>query len=463
MPEDKKVLAVYDFASKQEYIYRTPKIKEISGASDILKGIYKQFAEWLAAEGVSVLKAADFTADFTEDAQILYEGGGTLTVLFRDKDTYSRANKIISRRLLTEYPGLSPVTACAEYTGDFTADRTKLFGEAMTRFKNLSPAYDLPAVTPFTQIDPLTFLPIVYKGKRYTAEAESFSADRVAKQEAFIASKVPDDLNEGKIAVIHIDGNSMGKKVKALGGKSYAESVKHLREFSRKVNTVFVEDTQTAIKSALGEGAPFRFVIAGGDDLTVICRAEDALKVTYAYFDSLCASGSVMPDKVKFDGDPNNTACAGIVVAHAKTPFALLYDLAEEACESAKERAHTENGNYLDFHYCHEGVTADLETLREQEKTPSARPYSVTEWETLTDKYAPVLRAAGRANVKALLNAAQESESAFAFEVERVNAYLATQKKTDERLTADPNTMNTVCDMAEFYDLWFAKKGGKKE
>ena len=40
MGDRKPVLALYDFASNQEYIYRTSKIKEITGASILMANKY---------------------------------------------------------------------------------------------------------------------------------------------------------------------------------------------------------------------------------------------------------------------------------------------------------------------------------------------------------------------------------------------------------------------------------------
>ena len=37
------VLAIYDFRSKQEYIYRTNRLQEISGASKLIEDIYDRF------------------------------------------------------------------------------------------------------------------------------------------------------------------------------------------------------------------------------------------------------------------------------------------------------------------------------------------------------------------------------------------------------------------------------------
>lgn len=41
--ESKKILALYDCRSKQEYIYRTNKVKEIIGASMLLSDLFKDF------------------------------------------------------------------------------------------------------------------------------------------------------------------------------------------------------------------------------------------------------------------------------------------------------------------------------------------------------------------------------------------------------------------------------------
>ena len=46
------VLALYDFASKQDFIYRTSKIKEISGASELLAGMYRELVDVVNAKKV---------------------------------------------------------------------------------------------------------------------------------------------------------------------------------------------------------------------------------------------------------------------------------------------------------------------------------------------------------------------------------------------------------------------------
>lgn len=101
------ILALYDFASKQEYIYRTNKIKEISGASALLAGMYKKLFDEVL-KNVKYELDRDFSLSEFENsdciAQVLYDGGGNLMVLFKSEEEYKAANQIISVYLLKNAP-----------------------------------------------------------------------------------------------------------------------------------------------------------------------------------------------------------------------------------------------------------------------------------------------------------------------------------------------------------------------
>ena len=75
---EQKVLALYDFASKQEFIYRTSKIKEISGASALLSNLYKKFVDLVSSRYKVVYDLkSDFDINcFDVDGAVLYDGGG---------------------------------------------------------------------------------------------------------------------------------------------------------------------------------------------------------------------------------------------------------------------------------------------------------------------------------------------------------------------------------------------------
>ena len=497
-------LALYDFASKQEYIYRTSKIKEISGASILLSEMYEEFINILKENKINILYKEDgsycpfdcdsFPADGA-DGQVLYDGGGNLMVFYKDEETYKKANNIISVMLLKEYPGLHLIAAGVKvedksnFSDGDDSDVLRLYREN-TRRKNLYPATDLTAVTPMTQIDPMTFLPVYAKFNKddpkspYPASEVSLSKDRLVKAKKYNDKKEDfDKIEDGLVAIIYIDGNSMGKKLTSLAGKDYNVGVEKQRAFSDAVRKAYVDDPIENIKKLK---VPYRKIIGSGDEITLMCRAEDALAVIKAYFESLEGSKSALYGlcsesfyefigiKTKEDKELflKNTSCAGIALIHAKSPFTVAYELAEAACENAKKKAHKTPGNYIDFYFCHAGAVADFDALREREQGMTARPYAyygtcaddatpMTEF----DRLSPVLNLAGRSNVKALGNAAQKGETDFAFEVERVNSYLAAQ--LSKKANADKNPkdyiiknedLKVIYDMSEFFDVWFNEK-----
>lgn len=477
------VLALYDFGSKQNYIYQTNKIKEISGASALLAGMYKKFSEILNNEGISFVY--DLTRPFSiekfengdYDAAALYDGGGNLMVLFRSTGKYVDANRIISMYLLKNAPSLNLIASYVKYTGDFTDDREKLYKQNTLR-KNQNPTIATAAVLPITQIDPLTFMPVTEKSVRFGVE-QSLSADRVAKLNAYSKNEINniDGLDDGMLAVIYVDGNSMGEHLKKAvpeergKTKPYDEGVQQLREFSNDVNDCFVVKTTAAIteyiKSRKGKNG-FRQVIGGGDEITIICNAEIALDVVKVYFKAL-----EQANNERLENDSNATvyhACAGISIFHAKSPFSIAYEIAEAACESAKKKAKIDNKvnpeNYFDFYYCHAGIVTDFETLRKREEKVTNRPYKVEDAVEQFSHYKPLLQRAGRANVKALGTAARKSIVDYKVEAKRINAYMSKYKSNsdDKRMFALGNDdaiqeeMKTIVDMSEYYDLWFSKR-----
>ena len=242
------VLALYDFASKQDFIYRTSKIKEISGASDLLAGMYRELVGVVNAKKVDDRTLLYFDEDTKELAsfsmegfssndkiigQVVYDGGGNLMVLYRSKTYYVEANKIMSAYLLENIPGLQMICSCTELTCDeagepiFSKTTAQLY-LAHDRRKKLFPFAVPWEVTPMTQIDPQTFLPVT---KKIYGDDEqlSLSADRALKraryQQAHQNDASPDEFSS-LAAVVYIDGNALGARVASCMQKtSFDEGV----------------------------------------------------------------------------------------------------------------------------------------------------------------------------------------------------------------------------------------------
>ncbi len=467
------VLALYDCRSKQEYIYRTNRIREISGGSALLADIYKMFFRKAGEKGVKInsdwRSETEFSVDgFFEsgfDGKVIYEGGGNLFVIFRSREKYIRANRIFSKMLLEETYSISLVASCVEVSGDFLADRKRLY-EENGRIKATGSVSTPCSVLPITQVDNVTYMPIV---KKTTIDGQpvSLSMESVLKLKAFEnikdkGEKFLDDISgkenkgtESLIAVIYVDGNAMGKKVKGCTEEKsgYTECARALRELSENTNKTFVERPLKAIEKMLAEknaNGKWRTVIAGGDEITIICHARAALDIAMTYFRTL------EEENTGLNTDKRNYACMGIAIAHSHAPFADVYKIAEQCCESGKKKSRAKDSkvNYVDFHFCRAGLTNDLDMIRKNSDNDYiARPYEFSEEFLQFVEFGKKLGSIGRANIKELAAAVIKGDSFYRFEAERIlsrcpNCGIQSGNEKQKKL---------IFDIANVYDLWFAE------
>lgn len=159
-------------------------------------------------------------------------------------------------------------------------------------------------------------------------------------------------------------------------------------------------------------------------------------------------------------------SCAGIAIFHSHAPFADVYEIAEACCESGKKKTR-ESGSqmsFIDFHYCHAGITNELDVLREeQEKECTVRPYTAEGFAEFCDLL-DILKCdcIGRSNVKTLGDSVMQGEAAYQFETERICS-----RDTDGRFTAmlrdeatDQDLLKKrIYDASVIFDLWERKEG----
>lgn len=475
---EKNILALYDCRSKQEYIYRTNRIQEITGASELLSSLFKDFFneenKQFRIKGNWHEKAmGDFIANFNNsglDAEVVYEGGGNLCVIFKDKETYIRVNKALSRQVLEKTYAVSIIASAAEVSGDFVSDRAKLYAENAMQ-KNLG-SYHIPCnVLPFTQVDRLTYQPIVKKsgGKEYTSESirkqrkydeifKNVKADKKQIHENELDS-MTEKGTESLLAIIYIDGNNMGSKVKETTKDltDYTSGVNALRKFSEETNRDFVEKPIKAIEEKLTELYNsenehknryfYRKVISGGDEITIICNAHAVPAILNTYFETLTAESS-------------NSACAGVAIFHSHAPFADVYEIAEQSCEMGKKRSHIKENrdkNYIDFHYCHAGITNSLDEIRDrQEAKFTARPYEYSsDWKQFCH-YGTILKGINRSDVKALGEAIVKGDSYYKTELRRIKSRQKKDSLFNKEINEnDDRIKKFIYDISIVYDLWF--------
>ncbi|HRQ65871.1 MAG TPA: hypothetical protein PKZ76_13590 [Xanthomonadaceae bacterium] len=156
-----------------------------------------------------------------------------------------------------------------------------------------------------------------------------------------------------ELALVHADGNSLGAIVQAvqeaLADLPLAEYASRMRQFSDAIGqateNAATEAVAHAVESHRDSGTyPARPIVLGGDDLTILVRADLALAFAESFlgcFERHTAEqlGRVA-DHLGVRSMPRGlTACAGIVTIGAHQPISHAQVLAEDLCGEVKKRA----------------------------------------------------------------------------------------------------------------------------
>ncbi len=196
---------------------------------------------------------------------------------------------------------------------------------------------------------------------------------------------------ESYLAIVHIDGDDMGKK--------FAECTdfEAYKTLSQRVDTVFGKAFEylvqyTVDQVSAGEWThyqkrlkkedgrfylPLRPIFIGGDDVTFVCEARLGITLALEYI-----------KKVRELSGGDFSCCAGIAIAKERYPFYQSQQMAQALCRSAKNRC-KDNGSvepYLDYQLLDSSTTDPLEMIRSRYHLPGGRvlymkPYSIQRME----------------------------------------------------------------------------------
>ena len=396
MSNSKYALAMYDVRGKQEYIFKTNKLKEIVGGSCIIRDCFKEYL-FPSAEEYMRRKAKKEGIPLSDDAvcgiynyndsenepeyiseinkgkefsqkafermmqdekcaaryagEVVYEGGGNFFVLYKDKETCIEINKIFTRKLLKELYTLKVLCTYIELENgllNFIEDRKKLYEKH--RISEAEESVICPVNTlPFVQVDEVTSLPLTKYNentrKKVSTEAEAKLAKHLDVYNEKYGEKDLDKLvtrkgEESLLAVVYIDGNNMGAKVQNVLGTetSYDQCVKKLRETSEFIQKNYVEDRIKDIDQMLEEKAKKGKKKAGK---RLVVFAGDEINLICNARDAYDIAKTYLKGlhQVSWkDSTEPCSACAGIAIFHSHAPYAQAYKVAEECCESGKTR-----------------------------------------------------------------------------------------------------------------------------
>ena len=570
MAEKDYVLCMYDIRGKQEFIYKSSKLKEIVGASLIIRDLFKDYLYDAAKVYRDCIneefKGSDavFRYDLNEDklkkfsfkefeermngnqyiGEIVYDGGGNFLMLYKNEEAMKKTTEIFTKKILKEIGTLRVV---ATYIGNirednYHSDDSKNPGDyerlyQRHRFCESTALCTQPyGSLPIVQTSPVSSMPLTYMydhaPKDISASGKSYfkcSTETNAKLKKYweevkdhgdeMGETILDNIvaetkgEDSMLAIFYIDGNAMGAKVQAClqGKKNYDDCVNLLREFSKKIQKTFIDDRKKDMlkedekQSSDKKHFRSRILIGAGDEMTIICRADESYEIIKEYLSKIPSPYS---------------SCAGAAIFHSHTPFSDAYRIAEQCCEDTCKNYMKENGltlaNLMDFEYCQGGIDFKLSDIRKENgDNDNSRPWLVESnieektsyhykpvknknlppWEkgkateeadnkkiieklkgdnllTLGDveDFHTKLSLLGRSNIKGLAIPVSLSETALRTELRRIIAHMSKDKKEIVGFKSDIesveyfiNNKKLLKDLVRMYDTGYGKAKEEEE
>ena len=397
-----------DTVAIQKYVFASNRLKENLGASQLVENIYKNdlkdILEQITGSPVdmndwencpNILKMKD---NPTIECEIGYVGGGNALVFFRRESTAKEFIGNWTRMLLVNAPGLQTAIALSPFNLDnldvfknqLTSLHLRLNENKNKYFPNtVLTKHGITADCPLSGHSAEVYHFDVNDEKNISSvskaklDAAKISQDTIRKNfkdilvDKFDFTSEIDKLGQKKgenhIAIVHVDGNGMGKRFENCSSPAEIRSLSFsiasathtafallLQYVIENINFLTAKDSGFSIRLADNKLIlPVRPIVLAGDDITFV--TDGRLGVHFAekfiqYWTEQNAS----------DGKPLS-ASAGVAVIKSKYPFYRGYKLAEELCASAKKSSRKKNNkSCLDFYFAVGGFSGTLEQIREK-------------------------------------------------------------------------------------------------
>lgn len=381
----------------QSFIFQTNKLKEIVGASELVEDICRKlFKEMLLKHNIA----------FVEE-NLLVGAAGSIKYIFESKEDCEKIVKTFPKTVMEKADGITISQAVVQdgiYEDAIQELERRL---RIQRNKHITISDNLGWMVTETARRTggvginYSKQDVLDKGQIQKLEAHKKANHRLIKDilesNKLIAAEFPFDIsdiikgqeNQSWVAVIHVDGNSLGKKLIKMG-KKLDKSIANraFKDFSTRLDKATKEAAKytfetVVLKIIKKEGLikiPFRPVLLGGDDFTAIIRGDIALEFTQSFLKAFEAvSKSVFTDfDAKYNIDETLfsdglTSCAGIAYIKANYPFHYGIKLAENLCQVAKNGSKSINDNHspssLMFHKVQASFIESFEDIVKKELT----------------------------------------------------------------------------------------------
>lgn len=342
-----RALTILEISQKQAYIFASNKLKEnITNSANIA---------WILSADYFSQKVADDSI-FSEEKNLVYAGGGHTVLTFETKSQAVDFTKRITMQIHKEYPQIELFAKTLEY------DETKTPGENLKELtrqlekkKSIRRAAFHQGSFGVEKMDGEgNFCLNIEKVKIPQAEEridQALSAEHAGYKRVYYFSELGGSKDKSNfIAVVHIDGNAMGKRVENLYRKNedadwdtyrgklkkFSESIdKDFKAAYKDMVDVVIKNMQANKLDKLDlkeKKFPVRRVITAGDDICFVAEGRIGIECAKEFIKALSK-------KQNAEDKEGYAACAGVAVIHQKYPFYRAYELAELLCSNAKRFA----------------------------------------------------------------------------------------------------------------------------
>lgn len=400
---------IFEVNSIQSWVFGSGKLRAIVGGSRLVSGITGE----LLRETLDALPD-----EVASDIRFARRAGGAFIAYARKTSSIVTLQRIWPLMVGRYAPGLSfsmgrgeggsvkaahaHARADMEGTGSLSSPELPAAAPVMERSRRTGRAAVERHDRDREPVDAVMHAQLQAEASGRSREDEEDVASRLAAELGLGPSAWPRDMEPGAdggfpyqlddqgqvrnryVALIHADGNGLGKLLRELEFGDDEQAIDGWRGFSDALNEATYSACLTACSKVLlphqyDGRLPARPVLLGGDDLSFIVRADLALHFTRAFLEAFELETRQRLSGFEGVSEEGLTACAGMAYLRSNQPFYMGMELAEALCGHAKMQVREYTGvdepmfSALCQHRCTDSLVSDWEALLDHSLTLPAR------------------------------------------------------------------------------------------